>query len=148
MTDITVAYWFRQRWLPSNGIFILTTRRLEPWLDDCKAWFESRPLETLCEFEVETRRFLFGQTQFERNVFSDAYHRHTEICLSIARQMGVPLYQWDVVEHPNWDFLAELSGRKTDQPFPFTPGVYPKVYQAVESIQARLRQEGKDPEFF
>lgn len=146
-TDTPVALWFRQGLLPQNSTFILTTRALDPWLEDCQVWFESRPLESLSEFEREMRQFLFGGVTFDRDRFATAYRQHTEECLKVAAKMGVQLHQWNVVAEPNWDFLHQLTGKQTDHPFPFTPGVYDKTWEAVRTSQLKLLEAGQNPEF-
>lgn len=130
-TDTPIALWFRQGLLSQNSTFILTTRDLEPWLEDCEVWFESRPLENLSEFERDMRQVLFGGVTFDRDRFAAAYVEHTEACIKMAAKMGVQLHQWNVVADPTWRFLNQLTGRQTEQPFPYTPGVYDKTWQAV-----------------
>lgn len=136
-TDTPVAFWFRKGLLPRDGIFILTTRDLEPWLDDCQFWFDSRPIETLSAFEREMRQFLFGSITFDRDRFAAAYVKHTEACIEMAQTMGVQLHQWNVVAEPDWRFLNQLTEKHTDQAFPFTPGVYSKTWQALRAAESK-----------
>ncbi|KAM3112898.1 hypothetical protein [Phormidesmis sp. 146-33] len=139
VTDAPVAFWFRQKKLPKNGLYILTTRSLKPWLEDCQAWFESRPSDTLSPFEIEIREALYGGVTFDRQRFAEAYDRHTAACYQIAQEMGVTLYEWDLVANPTWDFLTQLTGRTSDQAFPFTPGVYNRTWQAVIEAEEKAK---------
>ncbi|MCL1464462.1 hypothetical protein [Argonema galeatum] len=123
-TDTPVGMWFRQGLLPRNGIFILTVRDVQSWLEDCQLWYESRPIDSLNDFEVRVRQYVCGSLTFDRSCFEDSYYKHTEACVTMAKNMGVKLYEWNVVAEPNWDFLTKLTGRTTDKPFPFTPGKY------------------------
>lgn len=136
-TDTPIALWFRQGLLSPNNTFVLTTRDLDSWLEDCQTWFESRPLDSLSKFERDMRQVLFGGVTFDRDRFTAAYSKHTEECIRMAAKMGVQLHQWDVVAEPNWHFLTQLTGRRTEQPFPFTPGVYDKTWQAVMSAHSK-----------
>lgn len=129
VTDSPVGMWFRQGVLPRNGIFILTTRNVSTWLEDCQHWFESRPPELLNPFERKVRRYLYKGLRFDRHQFEAAYHEHVDACYRVACQMEVPLHEWNVVADPTWDFLQRLTGKETNQPFPFQPKVYAKTWQ-------------------
>jgi hypothetical protein len=134
-TDTPIALWFRQGKLPKTGIYVLTTRALDPWLDDCQAWFESKPMSVLSPIEKEVRAYLYEGITFDRDRFARAYDRHTTACREMATTLGITLHEWDVNAHPNWNLLSELTGRSSSEPFPFTPGVYHKTWQAVEEAQ-------------
>ncbi len=134
-TDTSVGLWFRQGKLPKTGIYILTTRALEPWLDDCQAWFETKPLSVLSPIEIELRNALYQGLTFDRDRFTQAYAEHHAACHAMAKRMGITLHEWDVIANPDWRLLSELTGRVTPEPFPFTPGVYHKTWQEVEAAQ-------------
>jgi hypothetical protein len=134
-TDTPVAMWFRQGKLPKNSIYILTTRELEPWLDDCQAWFESKPLSALKPFDQQVRQELFQGLGFDRDRFAHAYQIHHSACHAMATKIGVTLHEWDVVANPTWDFLANLTGRTPTVPFPYNPGVYNKTWKAVNAAE-------------
>jgi hypothetical protein len=134
-TDTPVAMWFRQGKLPTKGVYILTTRSLEPWLADCEAWFDSKPIEKLKPFEKENRYALLNGLTFDRDRFTQAYAEHHRACHAMAKQMGVTLHEWDVVENPTWDFLVTLTGRIPTDAFPYQAGVYNKTWQAVNAAE-------------
>lgn len=134
-TDTPVAMWFRQGKLPKKGIYVMTTRELEPWLDDCQAWYDSKPLEKLKPFEKQTRQALFQGLDFDRDRFAKVHEIHHTACHEMAQNMGVKLHEWDVVAHPTWDFLADLTGRTPTEPFPYQAGVYHQTWQAVNAAE-------------
>ncbi len=134
-TDTSVALWFRQGKLPKTGIYVLTTRALDPWLDDCQAWFDSKPLAVLSPIERELRQSLYHGLTFDRDRFAAAYTEHYTACHDMAQKMGITLHDWDVNTQPNWTLLSEITGRRSAEPFPFTPGLYHKTWQAVEAAQ-------------
>lgn len=135
-TDTTVALWFRQLRLPSEGTYILTTRYLEPWLDACEVWYKSKPIEVLTELERRVRLLLFKGLDFDRDRFTQIYQEHTDSCREIASSMGVELHEWNVTANPDWQFLERLTGRSVDRSFPYQEGGGARTWDGPSSIGA------------
>jgi len=117
LTDPPVAMWFRQELLPKDATYVLTVRAIDPWLESCQAWFDSRPLPTLDPISQQLRWFLYGGLTFDRDRFVAAYQIHLETCRQLAAFHQLKLHEWNVVANPDWDFLCRL----TQQPCPAQP---------------------------
>lgn len=135
LTDTSVALWFRQEKLPKDGVYILTTRDLNSWLDDCKTWFESRPFSSLKPIDREIREYLFNGITFDRDRFISAYEQHYNDCHKIAEKMNVVIHEWNVTANPSWEFLFELTNRTSCEKFPFNPGIYHETWIDVVSAE-------------
>jgi hypothetical protein len=136
VTDVSIAMWFRKGLLPCNGNYIITIRNLENWLNDCHSWYESSPYTPgRPVIFQQNRQYLYQGLTYDRERFIDSYHKHNEECEVMAKRMGVKLHKWNVVEDPTWNLLNQLTGKITDQPFPFNPGIYPKTLQEVKELR-------------
>lgn len=140
-TDSPIARFFPEldRYYPGSK-FILTTRRLDRWLDSCErhhvwpgTYMEHLLLRKspLIRSVVCLHRDLYGSPRFDRKTFSDAYRVHEKAVLEYFRDRPGDLLVLDICSGQGWEKLCPFLGHDV-------PGcVFPKKNVGAEKIFKR-----------
>ncbi|MEM8604850.1 MAG: hypothetical protein AAGF24_13570, partial [Cyanobacteria bacterium P01_H01_bin.121] len=96
--------------IPEQITLINTVRDLEEWLDD----YEFGPRLELSDRQQLQRQRLFGQVEFDREVWRQAYERYQELMETIVISRQV--FSFNVYAREGWAELYTITGRQV--PFP------------------------------
>lgn len=98
--------------------FVLCTRDLESWLDSVQFICEKYP-STDKDIAILRRMLLYESVTFDREKFTDAYHRHHEDVRRYFRDRPNDLLEMNLIEGDGWEKLCPfLELPIPDAPFP------------------------------
>lgn len=106
-TDTPVALNFQKldQMFPGSK-FILTLREITAWLESCRRyqWNQTGRLER------KLRLALYGCTEFNPELFRNAYQRHTQTVLQYFRNRAGDLLIIDITKGDGWGQLCPFLG--------------------------------------
>lgn len=125
VTDTPVASVFRElSEVYPDSRFVLTIRDKESWLRSCEHFFgvgaPSRHSDSWYDrYCAVIRETLYGQTRYDRAVFSDAYDRHLSNVLEWFAPVQSRLLVLDIIAGEGWAQLSNFLGQHVPAvPFP------------------------------
>lgn len=126
LTDIPIAAFYRQLdALFPNAKFILTIRDRANWLDSCERHYQASRIAYSNKHGIQPeqilqlRRYVYGQTVFERNRFSHAYEAHVNGVLEYFTARPNDLLVMNICSGAAWSKLCAFLGKDVPNiPFP------------------------------
>lgn len=113
----TIFYKYLDYKFPGSK-FVLLTRDFKSWLDSAEYIHGHQPVDRSEDVIIMRRMLLYGTVVFDKQKFTDAYHRHHDEVRAYFKDRPDDLLEMNIIEGDGWDVLCPfLNLAVPDVPF-------------------------------
>lgn len=138
----TIFYKYLDFRFPDSK-FVLLTRELESWLKSIE-YMHTDLIDDSEDVLIMRRMLIYESVYFDRQKFTDAYHRHHDDVRRYFRGRPDDLLEMDIGAGDGWDKLCPfLDLPVPDEPFPHTNQRRSDISSRVKSSARNLARKVK-----